>query len=295
MWVAAALVLAAFGLTPVAAAAADDPAALRALAMRLANDNGNGSADIELTVASVAQLPIPLAIPAGSQVVGTVVRRPTGAANYGVYRYTEYRVYLDSAQSPEDLVTALASALQPGGYQRKTTGFGQPAGGFAVSGPEMVALCKDETAPAVIVRSARRDGRTEAVVSETVPSADNPQRGGTACSARSMLVGQDASPLPSIGAVDGVTVSRRSSTSGYGYSEQTVDVTTALPPAAVLAAWSKQINDGGWSVDGSPAASDAGAVASFRRTVNSRARVVVVSLGRVAQGRYLASIRNIAP
>ena len=295
MWVAAALVLAAFGLTPVAAAAADDPAALRALAMRLANDNGSGSADIELTVASVAQLPVPLAIPGGAQVLGTVLRRPTGSAPLGMYRYTEYRVYLDSAQTPDDLVAALASALQPAGYQRKVSAFGQPAGGFAVSAPEMVALCKDETAPAVIVRSARRDGRTEAVVTETIPSPDNPQRGGTACSARPMFGGQDASPLPVLGAVDGVTVSRRSS--NFRLRVLRANRRRRHRVAARGGADGVVQADRGRRVvgGGSPAVSDAGAVASFRRTVDGRARVVVVSLARIAQGRYLASIRNIAP
>jgi hypothetical protein len=225
-----------------------------------------------------------------------VVRRPTGPSTYGAYRYTEYRVYLDSAQAPDDLVAALATALQPAGYQRKIPSFGQPGGGFAVSGPEYVTLCKDETAPAVILRSSRHDGRTEAIITETIPSADNPQRGGTACSVRPFIAaGSDASPLPKIGAVDGVTVSRRSGTSGYGFSEQTVDVATALSPAAVVSAWSKQIADDGWSPDGSPALGDVGGVATFRRTVDGRARVIVVSLGRVGQGRYLASVRNIAP
>lgn len=290
---AAALFLAAFGLLPAVAPAADDPVALRALAMRLATENVNGSADVQLTVASVAQLPIPLVLPADAHVVGTVVRRPTGTADYGAYRYTEYRVYLDSPQPPDALVAALTSALQPAGYQRKIPSFGQPAGGFAVSGPEFITLCKDETSPAVILRASRRDGRTEAIVTETIPSPDNPQRGGTACGPRPTIVGSDTSPLPKIGSVDGVTVGRRSATSGYGFSEQTVDVTTALAPAVLVAAWSKQIADDGWSPDAPPAVGDAGAVATFRRTVDGRVRVVVVSLGRVAQGRYLASVRNI--
>jgi hypothetical protein len=291
--VAAALFLAASGLVPAVAPAADDPAALRALAVRLATENVNGPADVELRVASVVQLPIPLALPADAHVVGSMVRRPTGTADYGGYRYTEYRVYLDSAQPPEALVAALASALQPAGYQRKIPSFGQPAGGFAVSGPEFITLCKDETSPAVILRASRRGGRTEAVVTETIPSPDNPQRAGTACGPRPTVVGSDTSPLPKIGSLDGVTITRRSATSGYGFSEQTVDVTTGLAPAALVAAWSKQIAADGWSVDAPPAAGDAGAVATFRRTVDGRARVVVVSLGRVAQGRYLASVRNI--
>lgn len=290
MWVAVALFLAAFGLAPAVAPAADDPVALRALAMRLADENGNGSADVQLTVASVAQLPVPLALPAGAHAVGTVVRRPTGPGWYGAYRYTEYRVYLDAPQAPDDLVAALTTALQPGGYQRKTP----PPGGFAVSGAEYVTLCKDATSPAVILRAARRGERTEAVITESIASADNPQGGGTACSPRPMIGGSDATPLPKIGAVDGVTVSRRSISSGYGFSEQTVDVTTAVAPAALVAAWSRQIAGDGWSPDGS-AAGDAGAVATFRRTVDGRARVIVVSLGRVAQGRYLASLRSLAP
>ena len=294
-WVAAALVIAAFGLVPAVAPAADDPVALRALAARLANDYGSGPADVQLTVASVAQLPVPLALPAGARVVGTVVRRPTGPATYGMYRYTEYRVYVDAPQAPDEFVAALASALQPEGYSRKVPSFGQPGGGFAVSAPEFATLCKDETAPAVNVRSSRRDGHTEAVITETIPSPDNPQRGGTPCSSRPTMAGSDSSPLPKIGAVDGVTVSRRSSTSGYGFSEQTVDVTTALTPAAVVTAWSKQITDDGWLPDGPAAVGDAGAIATFRRTVDGRARVIVMSLGRVAQGRYLASVRNIAP
>jgi hypothetical protein len=292
MWVAAALFLAASGIMPAVAAAADDPAAIRALAMRLAAEFGGGPADVQLTVASIAPLPVPFVLPADAHVVGTVVRRPAGTAEYGTYRYTEYRVYLDSPQAPDALVAALASALQPAGYQRKAVSYGQPAGGFAVSAPEYVTLCKDEAAPAVVVRAGRRDGRTEAVVTESIPAADNPQRGGTPCSPRPQIAG-DTSPLPKIGSVDGVSVNRRSSTSGYGFSEQTVDVTTALAPAAVMAAWSKQIADDGWSPDGAPAAGDAGAVATFRRTVDGRPRVVVVSLGRIAQGRYLASVRNV--
>jgi hypothetical protein len=105
--------------------------------------------------------------------------------------------------------------------------------------------------------------------------------------------GVDISSLPKIGSVDGVAVTRRSATSGYGFSEQTVDVVTSLTPETVVVAWSRQIADDGWTPDGPPAAGTSGAIATFRRAVDGRPRVVAVSLARVGPGRYLASVRNI--
>lgn len=287
--VAATLFTAALFMIPAASSPADDPAALRLLAERIAAEYGSGST-IELDVATVAQLPIPLTFPPEARVVGSVVQRPVGRAAYGTYRYTTYHVYLDTTLSSESLVQAIARSAAAAGYKPSSSAFGASAGGFVIS-PTTTILCNDGDTTSLSIRTAGTGARAEAVVVISVPAAGNSPLPGTACSPRQTVMFGDTRVLPVIRPSDGVRFERRGNFSGNGFSEQTVDVFTSLGPAALLGTWAKQLGADGWA--GSAPAANAGAgIATFQKQTSGASRLVSVTVVRVGDGHLTASIRS---
>jgi hypothetical protein len=288
--VAATLFTAALFMIPAASSPADDPAALRLLAERIAAEYGSGST-IELDVATVAQLPIPLTFPPEARVVGSVVQRPVGRPAYGTYRYTTYHVYLDATLSSESLVQAIASSAAAAGYKPSSSAFGASAGGFVIA-PTTTVLCKDGETTSLSIRTAGVGARAEAIVVISVPAAGNSPLPGTACSVRQTVSFGNTRALPVIRPSDGVRFERRSNFSGNGFSEQTVDVFTSLGPAALLGTWAKQLGADGWA-GSAPAVNAEGGVAVLRGHGGDAQRLVALTLARVGEGHLLASIRSV--
>ena len=255
-----------------------------------AAEYGSGST-IELDVATVAQLPIPLTFPPEARVVGSVVQRPVGRPAYGTYRYTTYHVYLDATESAESLVQAIASSAAAAGYKSSSSAFGASAGGFAIA-PTTTVLCKDGEPTSLSIRTAGVGARAEAVVVISVPAAGNSPLTGTACSVRQTVTFGDTRALPVIRPLDGVRSERRNSTGGSGFSEQTVDVFTSLGPSALLAAWAKQLSADGWA-GSAPAVNADGGMATFRGQTSGVPRLVSLTVLRIGDGHLMASIRSV--
>lgn len=288
--VAATLFSAALFLLPAASSPADDPGALRLLATRIAAESGNGVA-VELDVATLAQLPVPLTFPREARVIGSLVRRPATQTGYGVYRYTEYHVYLDAAESSEQLTQAIVTSAAAAGYAPSNAPFGGQSGGF-VTMPTTTLLCKSGEPTSIAIRSARVAARTEAVVTISVPAPTNAPISGTACGNRLFSNFADMRNLPVMKPVEGVRIERRSNSSGTGYLEQTVDVYTALSPGALLGAWTKQLSGEGWTGP-APTVNDEGGIATFHGHGADAQRLVALTLARIGEGHLLASIRGV--
>lgn len=291
--VAAALIFAASSTSAQAVSAADDTSTLRTLAERIAVGYGGGQTDVELDPGRVGTLPIALAVPAGATVIGTLVRRPKGPDEYLTYRYTQYEVFLNSAQQPSALLDALAASAAAAGYT-VTPMPGVPSGGFSVSDLASQRLfCKAGDRHSIIARATRVGTETQASVTISEPLASNPPAGGTPCARTRVLMTGDTTPLPVIAPIEGVQLQRRSSSSGNGYSEQTVAVLTALEPAAVLGAWSRQLTSTGWTPIAPPVANAGGGALTLRGTADGRQRVLALTLVRLSDQRLLASMRSL--
>ncbi len=286
----AATLTAALFLVPSAAAPADDPGALRLLADRVAGEYASANTAVDLEVAKIGTLPIPLTFPSSACIVGELVRRPVGEA-YGTYRYTEYHVYLDTAQPSDALVQAIVSSAATAGYVPFTSSIGTVAGGF-VTAPTTTVLCKDGSTDAIAIRSGNSGARAEVTVTISIPAATNAPFAGTQCGGRPRTTFGDPAGLPVIRQIDGARVERRSTSGAVGFSEQTADVYTELAPRALLDAWSKQLVADGWTAS-SPAVNDTAGIATFRGSIGGLPRLASLSVLRAGAGRLIASVRSV--
>lgn len=267
-----------------AAVAADDNAAYRLLAERLAQDLAFGApSDIDLAPGRLGQLPVPVTLPPGATVIGTVTVRPTAPNQYGSYQYTRYRVLFSAPGDAKSVVDGLAATLARSGYdtlpQRPEPAGFVTGGGFVANASAGATLCRKETDPSILVRAVVRNGRADGTIEETVPLAIAPG-GGTPCSAmsRSFLNTARAQlQMPRLLPFAGVTLAPRSGlSSSAGSASQTVQVNTALSARDVLAQWAEQIRTQGWTQQGM-VANETGALATFRRAEPNENLLLAIS------------------
>ncbi len=223
----------------------DDEALWRELAVRLAlgpSDNEAEAPYLTVLAGTLPALPFPLALPAGTRIIGTVTTLPHSAApNHPAFN-EHTTIYADAPGQPWPISEAFARQMAQAGWEQND-GPHQQGGFLTIDVFRSVHRSfRQDTYGSLILTVVAVGGELNHLtlhINHDLPLPQESQR----------LIGRRliAVVLPPLLPPEGVMLELRSSMGGFRQASVEADITTDLAPAALHAHYGAQLQAASWT------------------------------------------------